>query len=177
MRALRQESVTAGAVKTVMRRLQLAMVRLSASEFIPGKTRRRIMILAGVAVGPDTRICARLLLSDGVDFSVGADCFINRELYVSAADTVTIQQRVYVGPRVSMLASTHTVGPATQRAGEWVADKIEVGEGSWIGAGAIILAGVSVAPGCVIAAGAVVAKSTAPDGLYGGVPARRLRDL
>lgn len=52
-----------------------------------------------------------------------------------------------------------------------------VGDGCWIGANATILPGVTVAPGCVIAAGAVVTKDTEPDGLYAGVPARRVRDL
>ena len=42
---------------------------------------------------------------------------------------------------------------------------------------AIILPGVTIAEGCVIAAGAVVNKSTEPDGLYAGVPARRVKDL
>jgi maltose O-acetyltransferase len=36
---------------------------------------------------------------------------------------------------------------------------------------------VSVAHGCIVAAGAVVVRDTLPDGLYGGVPAIRLRDL
>lgn len=32
-------------------------------------------------------------------------------------------------------------------------------------------------PGCVIAAGAVVTRDAEPDGLYAGVPARRIRSL
>nr|WP_246078761.1 DapH/DapD/GlmU-related protein [Modestobacter excelsi] len=52
-----------------------------------------------------------------------------------------------------------------------------IGRGSWIGAAATVLPGVTVAPGCVIAAGAVVTRDTQPDGLYVGVPARRIRSL
>jgi len=37
--------------------------------------------------------------------------------------------------------------------------------------------GVSIAPGGVIGAGAVAASDTEPDGLYVGVPARRIKDL
>jgi hypothetical protein len=39
------------------------------------------------------------------------------------------------------------------------------------------LPGVVIGPGCVIAAGAVVVSDCKPNGLYAGVPARRLRDL
>ena len=47
----------------------------------------------------------------------------------------------------------------------------------WICAGAAILPGVQIASGCVIAAGAVVTHSTAPNGLYAGIPAIRKKDL
>lgn len=42
---------------------------------------------------------------------------------------------------------------------------------------AMLLPGVTVGKGCVVAAGAVVAADCAPNGLYGGVPARRIKDL
>ncbi len=50
---------------------------------------------------------------------------------------------------------------------------IRIDDNVWIGANATILPGVRIASGCVIAAGAVLTKSTEPDGIYLGVPARR----
>ena len=67
-------------------------------------------------------------------------------------------------------------GSRTQgRAGD--PEAIYVGEGCFIGANVTVLPGVNVGEGCVIAAGAVITRDCAPDGLYGGVPARRIRDL
>jgi maltose O-acetyltransferase len=54
---------------------------------------------------------------------------------------------------------------------------VTVGDGCWLGACCIILPGVAIASGCIIAAGAVVSKSTEENGLYAGVPARRIRSL
>ncbi len=54
---------------------------------------------------------------------------------------------------------------------------MHIGEGAWVGAGAMLLPGVTIGPGCVIAAGAVVSSDCEPDGLYGGVPAERIRYL
>jgi maltose O-acetyltransferase len=54
---------------------------------------------------------------------------------------------------------------------------VSVGNGSWLGTGVTVLPGVTIGEGCVIAAGAVVTADCAPDGLYAGVPARRIRDL
>jgi acetyltransferase-like isoleucine patch superfamily enzyme len=53
---------------------------------------------------------------------------------------------------------------------------VTIGDDVWIGAGARILDGVTIARGCVIGAGAVVTRSTRPDGVYLGVPARRHQD-
>ncbi len=51
-----------------------------------------------------------------------------------------------------------------------------IGQDCWIGAYAIINCGVSIADGCIIAAGAVITKDTEPYGVYGGVPAKRIKD-
>jgi acetyltransferase-like isoleucine patch superfamily enzyme len=47
----------------------------------------------------------------------------------------------------------------------------------WIGANAIILCGVTVGEGCIIASGSVVTKDCYPNGMYAGVPAKRIKDL
>ncbi|WP_308493924.1 acyltransferase [Microbacterium terrisoli] len=73
------------------------------------------------------------------------------------------------------VTATHVVGDATRRAAAATSAPIVVGDGVWIGARAIILPGVSIGDGCVIAAGAVVARDCEPHGLYGGVPAMRIR--
>jgi maltose O-acetyltransferase len=82
-----------------------------------------------------------------------------------------------IGPRAMVLTSTHAVGGPGRRGGDSEYRPVTIGDGCWIGAGAIVLPGTTVAEGCVIAAGAVVASDTAPQGLYAGTPARRLRDL
>jgi maltose O-acetyltransferase len=71
----------------------------------------------------------------------------------------------------------HQLSNSIQRAGENVDEPIRVGSGTWIGAGTTILGNVVVASGCVIAAGSVVTKDTEENGLYAGVPARRIKDL
>jgi acetyltransferase-like isoleucine patch superfamily enzyme len=37
--------------------------------------------------------------------------------------------------------------------------------------------GVNVGSGCIIAAGALVVRDCEPNGLYAGVPAKRIKDL
>ena len=53
---------------------------------------------------------------------------------------------------------------------------IVVGAGVWIGARTVLSPGVEIGADSVIAAGAVVAKKVPANELWGGVPARKIRD-
>ncbi|QAV29791.1 acyltransferase [Micrococcus luteus] len=119
------------------------------------------MLSATAVVQPGARLLGHVYANHGVLIERGA----------------TVGPTVALGPGAVVLTTTHEMGPSTQRAGETVVHPTVVGEGCWLGAHAVILPGVTVAPGCVVAAGAVVTKDTAPDGLYAGVPARRVKDL
>ncbi|MCR5361753.1 MAG: hypothetical protein K6E73_07050 [Bacteroidales bacterium] len=46
----------------------------------------------------------------------------------------------------------------------------------WIGHGAIVLGGVTIGEGSIVAAGAVVTKDIPPCEIWGGVPAKKVRD-
>ena len=52
-----------------------------------------------------------------------------------------------------------------------------IGDGSWLGQNVSVIAGVTIGAGCMIAAGAVVVSDCEPNGLYAGVPARRIKNL
>ena len=91
--------------------------------------------------------------------------------------SIRIGNNVFIGPDVSITCASHEISTHSQRAGKNTYGDVQIYDGCWIGMRAIILPGVTIAEGCVIAAGAVVNKSTEPDGLYAGVPARRVKDL
>lgn len=90
---------------------------------------------------------------------------------------ITIGNNVGIGFRVTFINSSHQVGSGGHRAGKGFARSIVVEDGCWIGANAIILPGVTIGKGCVIGAGALVTKDCDPNGLYIGVPARRIKTL
>lgn len=54
--------------------------------------------------------------------------------------------------------------------------KIVIEDDVWVGLGSIILSGVKVGTGSIIAAGSVVTKDVEPYSIYGGNPAKKIRD-
>ena len=55
--------------------------------------------------------------------------------------------------------------------------KIVIGDNVFLGVGTIVLPGVTIGNGVVIAAGSVVTKDCEIDCLYGGVPAKKIKEL
>ncbi len=53
---------------------------------------------------------------------------------------------------------------------------IIIGDDVWIGYGAQIMSGVTIGRGAVVAAGAVVTKDIPPYEVWGGVPAKKIKE-
>jgi virginiamycin A acetyltransferase len=52
-----------------------------------------------------------------------------------------------------------------------------VGNDVWLGYQVLVMPGVTIGDSSIIAAGSVVTKDVEPNAVYGGVPAKKLRDL
>lgn len=102
---------------------------------------------------------------------------VGGEFHNGSTATITIGDNVMIAPNVHMYCTTHVIGETQRRTKDICYDNITVEEGCWICADVIILPGVSVKRGCIIAAGAVVNRDTEPNGLYAGIPAKRIREL
>jgi maltose O-acetyltransferase len=148
---------------------------MAASAHLTGEARQRPYRSGGIRSGTTQIRPGCWFCSNRISF--GADGMINQRCQFENREFVATGDRCYLGPEVMILTSSHAVGSKEQRAAAYAGSRVTIHDGCWIGARATILPGVSLGEGCVIAAGSVVARSTAGDGLYGGVPARRIRDL
>lgn len=54
--------------------------------------------------------------------------------------------------------------------------KVTIGNRAWISCNTTVLPGVDISQNCVVAAGAVVSKNLDKSGLYGGIPAKFLKE-
>lgn len=151
---------------------------IQASAAFPILFRSILWRMKGFSVGHPAYIGAGWHIV-GRNLAVGNGCVFGYGGYIDCSGSVKIGDRVHFGPKVIILSATHRIMPSVYRRDPWQIDLLEteIGRGCWIGSGAKIIAGVKIGEGCVIGAGAVVCKDCEPNGLYVGVPARRIKDL
>ena len=155
----------------------LAINSFARSVVLPDSLRVTTLRRCGIKIGQGTRIFAGAYMRPGY-VRMGDRCFLNYGAFLDpGAAGILLGNDVVIGAYAVLSATSHSEGGVDRRAGSHNAARIEVGNGCWLGARVTVLPGVKIAPGCIIGAGAVVTRDTEPNGVYVGVPAKRIRDL
>jgi maltose O-acetyltransferase len=153
------------------------IVNMLAGAYVtPRSLRSKLLRACGIPVGHGTLIQSNIRFS-GLQVSIGGDCYIGFNCVFDASAPIVIGDNVFIAHRVNFVTATHPIADRNHRAGPQIRLPVTVGSGSWLGTDVTVLPGVTIGEGCVVAAGAVVTRDCGPDGLYAGVPARRVRDL
>lgn len=108
---------------------------------------------------------------------LGKGSSINHHCFLDLGDDIVIEENVRIAFNVTFVNSYHLIGDASCRATNSCHKSIHIEKGCWIGANVTIMPGVRVGRGCVIGTGALIVKDCEPDGLYVGVPAKRIKNL
>jgi len=106
------------------------------------------------------------VLSSG-DCTIGNNVILRYQSVI--ARNVIIEDDVFFTAGVKLIFLTHNRSVTE--------DPLIIGRGCFLGDNAVIMGGVKIAPYCVIGACAFVNKDTEPNGVYIGIPARRVRDV
>lgn len=107
-----------------------------------------------------------------------------RALFWSTRAKIIIGNHVIFGPQVTIITGDH----ATNYVGKYIMDvndtektskcdkDVIIDDDVWIGCNVTILKGVHIHTGAIIAAGSVVTKDVDSYCIYGGVPAKRIKN-
>lgn len=146
-----------------------------------GAARARLFRLAGFRIGDGTELNSTPRISGSAGLfarlSIGRDCIIDEDCVFDLEESITIGNRVAIGPGAMILTSTHELGPREHRAGPIVKKPVVIGDGALLGARSIILPGVTVGVGAVINPGSVVNKDVADNVRVSGAPAVQIEVL
>ena len=110
---------------------------------------------------------------------IGKNTSIGEFSCIISSKKISIGENVMIAPHCFITDGTHKFDSKNiliKDQGNIYADVILEND-VWIGTGVKILPGVTIGKGSVIAAGAVVTKDIPPYTLYGGVPAKKIKDI
>jgi acetyltransferase-like isoleucine patch superfamily enzyme len=130
----------------------------------------------GCVVWSSRRDITVLYVPEGASIVCGEGVYINQgsALIGDAGQTIYVEDHAKIGNNCRILTNNyHAVEPgAAARKGD-----VRLGRNCWLGAGVTVLPGVTIGAHSVIMAGSTVARDVPPRTLFGGVPAKHLRDL
>lgn len=115
----------------------------------------------------------------GFNISAGENFYANSDVKLLDSSLIRFGDDCDIGPGVTLCTERHVA----ELKGYDESDKsiialpITIGNRVWMGANALVLGGVTVGDSTVIAAGAVVTEDVPSNVVYGGYPARVLRNI
>jgi len=135
-----------------------------------------ISIMDNVYIGHDTILKGYYnnKLTIGINTWIGQQCFFH------CAGGLEIGKAVGIGPKVCILTSQHRPEgkkdcPVLFSPLEF--KKVILKDGCDVGAASTILPGVTIGKGAIIAAGAVVTSDVPDHEIWGGVPAKKIKNI
>jgi acetyltransferase-like isoleucine patch superfamily enzyme len=141
---------------------------------------------SGIKIGNNVSIlnntiidCTGVFSNIGEGLIIGDNVGIAQNCFIQVRANVNIGNNVIFGPNVSLFSENHlfenTQIPIREQG---VSRKgVIIEDGVWIGTRSVVLDGVRIGKNSVIAAGSVVNKSVPPYSVYGGVPAKFIKNL
>ena len=114
---------------------------------------------------------------DDASLTIGDNTYINYGTSIAAAERVTIGKDCLIGTYVMIVDNDfHRLEP-DRRLEPPDPAPTNIGDNVWIGGHSLVLKGVTIGENSVIAAGSVVTRDVPANVVYGGNPAKHLRDL
>ena len=167
-----------------MKRTRQLLDEYNATGYDEGSRRTELLGTMLDTVGSDVTIQTPFKVTYGTHVHIGDHVFINYGADFLDGGTITIGNRVMIGPEVKIFSGNHSLIPEERMKivdGKMQliskAEPVEIGDDVWICGNATICPGVKIGNRAVVAAGAVVTKDVPENCLVGGNPARVIKRI
>lgn len=120
----------------------------------------------------------QLIFQHPGNITIGNQTFLNRNVHVYAEQgKVTIGNRCLIGFNTSISTATHTPSYRFEDRVNPIYKEVSIGNNVWIGSNVCIIGGVTIGDNSIISAGSLVHKNIPKNSMYGGNPARFIRNI
>ena len=141
----------------------------------PEEMRALLSRITDTEIDESTAIFPPFHVNFGKHTKIGKNVFINFDCVFLDFGGITIEDGVFIAPKVSLLSEGHPLSPEDRHS--LTVGHIHIKRNAWIGANATITQGVTIGEAAVVAAGAVVTKDVPARTVVGGIPAKSIKTL
>ena len=141
----------------------------------PEEMRYLLSRITGTLIDESSAIFPPFYVNYGRHTTIGKNVFINFDCVFLDFGGITIEDDVFIAPKVCLLTEGHPLSPENRHS--LTVGHIHIKRNAWIGAGATITQGVTIGENAVVAAGAVVTKDVPDNKVVGGIPAKIIKEL
>lgn len=113
------------------------------------------------------------------ELKVGNGTNIGDYTIIDVADNLIIENDIAIGPNCVIYTHDHNYTNPKKAAwkGGVVKYPVTIKKEAWVGSNVTILPKTLIDEHCVIAAGAIVTKNTDKNSIYGGIPAKKIKEI
>lgn len=140
--------------------------------------KRLLLRWAGVEIGRNVRVASSARILGSGQLIIGDNTFIGHfSKILVGGEIIEIGKDVDISSSVTIINGTHNQYDIPGKAaGTGFSKNIFIGNGSWIGASVTLIGGVNIGCCSIVAAGATVVSDVPDFCLFGGVPAKYIRE-
>lgn len=139
--------------------------------------------LRGKLASPFFKKCGRnlelgrdLTFLNSYNIEIGDNVYIAKGSWFNGLGGLMIEDEVVIAPYVTISTMQHVFKNNSVRFGGSLPGKVIIGKGTWLASHVSVKCGVNVGKGCIVGANAFVVKDTENNGIYGGVPAKFIKN-
>jgi putative colanic acid biosynthesis acetyltransferase WcaF len=125
----------------------------------------------GARIGERVLLRPRLRVKFPWNLEIGDDCWIGEGVWIHNQDLVAIKDNAIVSQEAFVTTGSHDIYSTM----DLIVKPVTIRRGAWITTRCIVLQGVEVGENTVVTPGSVVQKSLPAEGIYGGNPAKFIR--
>ncbi|WP_231390109.1 DapH/DapD/GlmU-related protein [Sphingobacterium pedocola] len=141
----------------------------------PEEIRSLLSQIIGSEIDGTVNLFTPLHINYGKHTKIGKNVFINFDCVFLDLGGITIEDNVFIAPKVSLLSEGHPTSIEDRHS--LIPKPIRIKNNAWIGANVTILQGVTIGENAVVAAGAVVSKDVPDNTIVGGIPAKIIKEI
>lgn len=152
-------------------------VTIHSNSYVDGCSKKGVVLEDNTTIGRDSYVRTGNFMSGDGYFIMRKNSSFNYNCFIGATGGIEIGENVIIGPNVSIISEQHNyedLNSSIKEQGVKVLP-VTIEDDVWIGTNVTILGGVIIKKGSILGAYSLVNKSTEENGIYVGIPAKKLK--